>query len=141
MNTTTAERRPGVSRRARLVTAVIVLMAAIAPGAGHGERAISAAERAAWRAYVGAMQAGLLAGLDNIGYDHRSATCRRQALGVAQVWAGESFDKFAKGGRTAQAIRASRDPAVLRSIRGKGYWSAQLHPEYMPGCKPRVATR
>lgn len=141
MSTTTAERRPSCVRRPLLATAVIVLGAAISPGAGYGERAISAAEKAAWRAYVGAMQAGLLAGLSNIGYDHRSATCRRQALGVAQVWAGESFEKFAKDGRTAQAIRASRDPAVLRSIRGKGYWSAQMHPEYMPGCKPRVVAR
>ena len=126
---------------ARSVFSVIVLGAVIVLSAGCGERDISAAEKAAWRAYAGAMQAGLLAGLSNIGYDHRSATCRRQALGVAQVWAGESFDEFAKDGRMAEAIRSSRDPAVLRSIRSKGYSSARLHPEYMPGCKRRVAGR
>ncbi len=61
MSTTTAEQRPGGARRALLVTAVIVLGAAIVPGAGRGEPAVAAAEKAAWRAYVGAMQAGLLA--------------------------------------------------------------------------------
>ena len=141
MSTTTAERRPDGARGAPVVFSLIVLGAVIVLSAGCGEQAISAAEKAAWRAYVGAIQAGLLAGLSNIGYDHRSATCRRQALGVAQVWAGESFDEFAKDGGTAQAIRMSRDPAVLRSIRAKGYSSAQLHPEYMPGCKPRAAAR